>query len=87
MAGQSEYQRDCERATLDIVNEYYGDEAPSKGAPAAYPLFPDEDSADIPEAVPFQYVECELPEGTFLAILTPFEVHGGPGRKFKAVAE
>jgi hypothetical protein len=36
--------------------------------------------------VSFEYVELRMPNGAnFLAVLTPFEVAGGPGPKYHVV--
>lgn len=83
----ADYDYKCARAQDAIMAEYYCDQPPTKGAPAAYPAFPE----DVPEehapaSVPFRYIELEIPgEGRFLAVLTPFQVEDGPGRKYRVV--
>jgi len=79
------YIEDSAQAAAEIAREYYDDQPPSKGAPAAFPTFPAEDDPEYPEDLPCEYIELVMPGGgSFLAILTLIPVRGGPGAKYRA---
>ena len=76
----------CEAAGPAIQQDYYNEQKPFKGSPAAIPMQPcDTEGNSLIDDVPYEYIELEMPNGdNLLAVLLPIPVANGPGRKFRA---
>ncbi len=84
------YNAAVENSELAMVQDYYKNQPPFKGAPAYIPLVPiTPDGAPLvsAEECRFKYAEITMPDGkSVLAIITPWLALNGPGAHY-AVTE
>ena len=86
-----DYAADVEQSEAAMRSDYYNNQAPMSAAPACIPTVPRD--AEGNQLIPldegrFKYIELDFGHGDVrLAILTPWTVQNGPGKKYRAREE
>jgi len=80
------YDAAVAQSELAMVQDYYKNQPPFKGAPAYIPLVPISDDGTplvTAEECVFKYCELTFPGGaTLLCIVTPWAASNGPGAHY-----